>query len=241
MLKNNELAGREPGGDEAGGRRPCPVESPWTERWGARRLTDTELLVPVLGPGRPGAAQTAEHLLERWGSLADLAAQHPLALARGRGLGPARLRRLVAALELGRRACGPAARRGLAVRRPEDLHPLLRREFHGLDRERFVALYLDTRHRILALETVSIGSLNASLVHPREVFGPAVAMAAAALVVAHNHPSGCPSPSADDLELTARLDRCGELLGIALLDHLVAGDDEIVSIREQGWPAAAVA
>jgi DNA repair protein RadC len=122
------------------------------------------------------------------------------------------------------------------VRRPEDLHPLLRESFRGLDRERFLALYLDTRHRVQALETVSIGSLNASLVHPREVFKSAVGMSAAALVVAHNHPSGCPRPSGDDLELTARLARCGELLGISLLDHLVVGDTEIVSIREHGWP-----
>ncbi len=81
------------------------------------------------------------------------------------------------------------------MRRPEDLHPLLREEFRGLDRERFLALYLDTRHRLLDLATVSIGSLNASLVHPREVFKPAVAMSAAAVIVAHNHPSGDAGPA----------------------------------------------
>ncbi len=86
------------------------------------------------------------------------------------------------------------------------------------------------------METVSIGSLNASLVHPREVFKPAVALSAAAVIVAHNHPSGNARPSGDDLELTARLDRCGELLGVALLDHLVVGDTEVTSIREYGWP-----
>ncbi|MCP4572492.1 MAG: DNA repair protein RadC [bacterium] len=220
--------------------RPRPVD-PWAERRGGGLLTDLEVLALVLGPGRPTAVDVARDLLGRWGSVARLASQHPVALARSRGVGLARARRLSAALELGRRACGPGARRGLAVRRPEDLHPLLRRELRGLDRERFLALYLDTRHRVLAVETVSIGSLNASLVHPREVFQPAVAMAAAALVVAHNHPSGCPCPSADDLDLTARLDGCGELMGIALLDHLVVGDDEIVSIREYGWPSARVA
>ena len=113
---------------------------------------------------------------------------------------------------------------------------MLRDEFRGLDRERFIALYLDARHRVRALETVSTGSLNASLVHPREVFKPAIALSAAAVIVAHNHPSGDPRPSGDDLELTGRLDRCGELLGIALLDHLVVGDADITSIREYGWP-----
>lgn len=241
MLKNNDICGEVARCAEAAEPISSPPTDPWSERRGVRRLADAELLVRVLGPGRPAAGDVARELLARWGGVARIAAQHPVALARTRGVGRARAWRLVAALELGRRACGPAVRRGLAVRRPEDLHPLLRRELRGLDRERFLALYLDTRHRVLAVETVSIGSLNASLVHPREVFQPAVAMAAAALVVAHNHPSGCPSPSADDLELTARLDGCGELLGIALLDHLVVGDDEIVSIREHGWPTARMA
>ena len=130
---------------------------------------------------------------------------------------------LMAAACLTVRATGaePAAQVPVIVRRPEDLHPLLRAELRGLDRERFVALYLETRHRLLDLATVSIGSLNASLVHPREVFKQAVLGSAAALVVAHNHPSGCAVPSGDDLDLTCRLDRCGELLGISLLDHLV--------------------
>jgi len=166
-----------------------------------------------------------------------LAAEHPAALIHGFGLGPVRTTRLLAAFELGFRAGGPAPRAGFAVRSPADIHPLLREEFRGLDRERFLALYLDTRHRVAATETVSIGSLNASLVHPREVFKPAVAMSAAAVIVAHNHPSGDPSPSGDDLDLTSRLDRCGDLLGIALLDHLVVGDQDIISIREYGWPA----
>jgi len=241
MLKNKDICGEGGWREDAAPLVLKTAVEPWSERRGARRLEDADLLAWVLGPGRPAAAEVASGLLERWGSVTRIATQHPVALARSRGLGAVRARRLVAAFELGRRACGPAARRGLVVRRPEDLHPLLRRELRGLDRERFLALYLDTRHRVLALETVSIGSLNASLVHPREVFQPAVAMAAAALVVAHNHPSGCPCPSADDLDLTERLDRCGELLGIALLDHLVVGDDEIVSIREHGWPVTAVA
>jgi DNA repair protein RadC len=88
----------------------------------------------------------------------------------------------------------------------------------------------------MALETVSVGSLNASLVHPREVYKPAVALGMAAVIAAHNHPSGCARPSADDLELTARLDRCGQLLGIELLDHIIVGHAEMVSLRQHGWP-----
>lgn len=207
-------------------------------RFGARACSDAELLAWVLGTG--GDRPCREAGVPAWlggRELADLAATPAAVLAGLPGLGPARARRLLAALELGRRATRPVAVAGLLVRRPEDLAGVLRDEFRGLDRERFIALYLDARHRVRALETVSTGSLNASLVHPREVFKPAIAVSAAAVIVAHNHPSGDPRPSGDDLELTGRLDRCGELLGIALLDHLVVGDADITSIREYGWPA----
>ena len=206
-------------------------------RFGPAGLSEWELLSWVLGPGGTVPAdEAASRLLGRYGSLESLARARPSALRKGLGLGPVRAGRLLAALELGLRAANPVVRTGIMVNRPEDLHGLLREEFRGLDRERFVALYLDTRHRLKEMETVSIGSLNASLVHPREVFKPAVAVSAAALIVAHNHPSGCARPSGDDLDLTCRLDRCGELLGISLLDHLVVGEQDIVSIREFGWP-----
>jgi len=206
-------------------------------RFGPEGLTDRELLCLVLGPGgRVPAGETARRLLENYPELGEMASARAVSLARGFGLGPVRATRLLAAFELGFRASGPLRRAGFEVKSPVDIHPLLREEFRGLDRERFLALYLDTRHRVVEAETVSIGSLNAALVHPREVFKPAVAMSAAAVIVAHNHPSGDPSPSGDDLDLTARLDRCGDLLGIALLDHLVVGDEEIISIREYGWP-----
>ena len=207
------------------------------DRFGPVGLTDGELLNLVLGPGeRIPAAETARRLLETYPGLMGLATERPATLVHGFGLEPDRTQRLLAAFELGFRAGQPPRRVGFAVSSPADVHPLLREEFRGLDRERFLALYLDTRHRVVAAETVSIGSLNASLVHPREVFKPAVAMSAAAVIVAHNHPSGDASPSGDDLDLTARLDRCGDLLGIALLDHLVTGDKDIISIREYGWP-----
>ena len=207
------------------------------QQFGARGLTDVELLERILGSGgsRP-VVEVARNLLDRFGSLPGLTTVPVAVLAATRGIGPARAMRLAAALELGMRALGPAARSGILVRRPEDLHQLLQDSFRCLDRERFLALYLDTRHRVQAVETISVGSLNASLVHPREVFKVAVGMSAAALIVAHNHPSGCPRPSGEDLELTARLDGCGAMLGIALLDHLVVGNGEIISIREYGWP-----
>jgi len=206
-------------------------------QFGMRGLSDAELLALVLGKGGPlSAREAANGILARFGSIGELSPVPAVSLAATPGVGPVRTGRIMASLELGMRALGPRPRSGILVKRPEDLHPLLSDSFRGLDRERFLALYLDTRHRVQATEIVSVGSLNASLVHPREVFKTAIGMSAAAIIVAHNHPSGCPQPSADDLDLTARLTRCGDLLGIALLDHLIFGDGEVVSIREYGWP-----
>ena len=178
----------------------------------------------------------AARLLERHGTLAAIAARDPAELAREPGLGPAGAERLAAAFELGARARSGAEEPEVTVRGPDDLRGLLLEEFRGRDRERFLALHLDTRHRLRAIETVSVGSLNASLVHPREVFRAAVARGAAALVVAHNHPSGCAEPSREDLELTARLAECGRLMGIEVLDHLIVGSGRMTSLRERGWP-----
>ncbi len=208
------------------------------ERYGATSLGDEELLALLLGAGgRVSSLMIARRICRLWPDLSSLATLPAAVLASNAKISLARARRLLAAIELGWRSNIPAPASGMVVQRPEDLYRLLRREFQGLDRERFLALYLDTRHRVRGIETVSIGTLNASLVHPREVFKNAIGMSAAAVIVAHNHPSGCARPSRDDLKLTARLDRCGEILGISLLDHLVAGDAEIISIREHGWPA----
>jgi DNA repair protein RadC len=229
-----EVGRRRTGRDEAAE----PPERRRLFRLDARRLATDELLAIVLGPGGSlPARQVARGLLDRYPEPADLARQ-PAAILQGiAGVGRARAARLRAACELGFRLAGATAAAGHRVRGPEDLTGLLRRELGGLDRENFLAIHLDARHRILAVDTVSVGTLNASLVHPREVFRPAVGVQAAALVVAHNHPSGCARPSGEDLELTRRLSRCGRLLGIELLDHLVVGDDEVLSIREYGWPA----
>lgn len=128
--------------------------------------------------------------------------------------------------------------KAIKIRRPEDATPILRDLIGPLmtDREAFVLVLLDARHAVANAGVISVGTLNASLVHPREVFRAAVADGAAAIIVAHNHPSGNPKPSGDDLDLTKRLDKCGDLLGIALLDHLILTETEQTSLREYGWP-----
>lgn len=120
------------------------------------------------------------------------------------------------------------------VRGPDDVVDLIGRKLRGEAREHFVVILLNARHEAIAVETVSIGSLNASIVHPREVFRPAMLASAASIVVAHNHPSGDPEPSEEDLSITRRLAEVGELLGIGVLDHVVIARRGITSLRARG-------
>jgi DNA repair protein RadC len=119
-----------------------------------------------------------------------------------------------------------------SVRAASILRPL----FHGLDREQFLVACLDAKHAIIGVNVVSIGSLTLSIVHPREVFKPAILLNSAAIICAHNHPSGDPAPSSEDRVLTARLRQAGDLIGITILDHLILGDDRMFSFADQGWP-----
>ena len=152
-----------------------------------------------------------------------------------RGVGPAAAARVVACLELGRRAGTWRREPTPSVARPEDAVALLAGRLRGQDREHFWALALDTKNRLIREVPVSVGSLNASIVHPRELFKTAVRLSAASVVVVHNHPSGDPTPSGADIQLTRRLARAGDVLGIELLDHVVIGDGgEWASLRELG-------
>lgn len=113
----------------------------------------------------------------------------------------------------------------------------LRPFFAGLDREQFLVCCLDAKNAIIGVNVVSIGSVTLSIVHPREVFKPAILLNSCGIIAAHNHPSGDPTPSAEDRTLTGRLRQAGELLGITLLDHIVLGDNRIYSFADQGWPS----
>ncbi len=120
------------------------------------------------------------------------------------------------------------------VRGPDDVVAIIGRKLQAEAREHFVVLLLNARHECTAVETVSIGSLNASIVHPREVFRPAVLASAASIIVVHNHPSGDPEPSEEDISITRRLVQAGEILGIGLLDHIVVARRGVVSLRARG-------
>jgi DNA repair protein RadC len=151
------------------------------------------------------------------------------------GVGPAGAARLIACLELARRASAWKVGERPVVSTPEDVCRLCATQLRGLDREHFWALVLSTKNRLLRMVEVSVGSLNTSIVHPRELFKEAVRASAASIVVVHNHPSGDPTPSSADLQLTRRLAKAGEVLGIELLDHVVIGDGGAhASMRQMG-------
>jgi DNA repair protein RadC len=195
----------------------------------AESLSDAELLALVLGSGVAGrSASRTGRLLARHhpSELASWPLARWLAVA---GVGPARACALVAAFELGRRAQERPACRA-PIRGPEDVLAHVR-DLPRARREHFVVLLLNARHELERRETVSIGSLNASIVHPREVFLPAILHSAASVVLVHNHPSGDPEPSEEDLNITRRLIEVGELVGIGVLDHVIVASRGTVSFR----------
>jgi len=203
-------------------------------RTGAAALGDNELVAVVLGAGIRGrdALAVAAHLLAAVGGVSGLGRHAAERLTRAPGIGPTRAARLLAAIELGRRAlAGPRLVRP-RLASPAAVAGYLLPDHGGHPEERFGVLLLDTRHRAIRAVPISRGTLDASLVHPREVFRAAADHAAAAVVLFHNHPSGDPAPSADDVQLTRRLVDAGDLMGIAVLDHVVLGDACWHSLRE---------
>jgi len=185
----------------------------------------------IRGAAQAGPDAPASSAWEESPDLPRLARAAPRDLTRAVGLTPAQAERLAAAFELGRRVEGARGVLRPALRSAERVHRLVGPRLRGSRREVFLALLLDGKHRLERVETISVGTLTSSLVHPREVFGPALRESAAALIAVHNHPSGDPEPSPDDLEVTRRLISAGRLLGIPLLDHVIVADGGFLSLR----------
>lgn len=200
---------------------------------GGRALTEVELLGLVLdgGAATERARGDADMLLAQTGDLVRLGRFLDSA---GADLPLRRRAVLQAAFELGRRAAGTPLQPGMVLSDAASVFEHFRGRLPQRDREVFYALLVDGRNRLQAEVRVSEGSLTATLVHPREVFGPAIRCGAAAVVLAHNHPSGDPQPSAEDDALTTRLRQVGELVGIRVLDHVVIGQGAFVSMAERG-------
>jgi len=216
----------------------------WTDETPAERLADIgsaalsvrellALLLRVRG-AREGAAAVSTRLVSRFPSMAQLAQADLPELVREGGLSLRQATAVIAARELGRRLYTAPPTRRPTVRTPADVAALVGPDMRYLDREHFNVLLLSTRHDVLAVEEVAVGGLNSAVIHPREVFKPAIRWSAAAVILVHNHPSGDPEPSGDDLRITARLAEAGRILGIEVLDHVVVGDGRYVSLRERG-------
>ena len=206
------------------------------ERLGAPALSTVELLTLLVGSGGRGrpADAVARHVVAAYPSLRQLASKTMVELATTPGVGVATAARLMAALEIGCRLRRERRARQPMLATPRAVWRHLALELRDRERERFVALCLNTRNELLSEVIVSVGSLSASIVHPREVFKPAMACSAASLVIAHNHPSGDPSPSREDREVTRVLAEAGELLDIPLHDHVIVGADSYFSFKDAG-------
>lgn len=219
--------------------RDVPKEERPRERmlqYGAKALSNAELLAILLRTGTVSetAVSLAQRLLRECGSLRQLAELSLDQFLRIKGIGTTKALQVMAGIELGRRISRSAAGERAQIRSPRDAAAYLMEDLRYLKKEHFVCLFLNTKNQVIGEETLSIGSLNASIVHPREVFLAAIRRSSAAIICAHNHPSGDPTPSADDIEITRRLKEAGQIIGIEVLDHLIIGDGNFVSLKEKG-------
>jgi DNA repair protein RadC len=203
---------------------------------GAQALSNSELLAVLLRTGVAGmnALELAQELLDQYQGLAGLHSSDYDQLVSTRGIGPAKAAQLIAAIELGRRlaASGPADKP--TIHAPEQAAELLVYEMGALEKEHLRVLILDTRNRLLRIVEVYQGSLNSSLIRIGEVFRDAVRANAASIIVAHNHPSGDPAPSPEDIAVTKAMIEAGRLLDIEVLDHLIIGKGKFLSLKAKG-------
>ena len=206
------------------------------QKLGVEALSAQEILAVILGRGVAGESVmvTAQRLLSRFGSLKGLAQASVEELSGVRGIGLAKAAQLKAAFELASRVEGyTEAGDKPVVKTPEDVVNLVMSRLKGKKKEYFLAILLDTRSQLIKIAEISIGSLEASIVHPREVFKEAISASAASVIFAHNHPSGVPEASEDDINLTKRLAKAGEIVGIDVLDHIIIGDKNYLSLKRE--------
>jgi len=201
---------------------------------GIEALSTQEILALILGRGIRGESVmvTAQKLLTRFGNLSNIVAASLEELSEIKGIGPAKAAQIKAALELSKRleASSDTGQKS-TVKAPEDAIKIVKTRLKGKKKEHFLVLSLDTRNHLINSRTISIGSLDSSIVHPREVFKEAISSSAASVIFIHNHPSGDPAPSEDDIKLTKRLAEAGEVLGIEVLDHIIFCDKDYLSMK----------
>lgn len=208
-------------------------------KYGAENLTDAELLAIIIRTG--SRSETAVKLSQRLllgekgvNGLRFLVEASIEELGKIKGIGLAKAAQIKAAIEIGKRLASLSQSERPVIKCPEDVRNLLMEEMRYLDKEYFKTILLNIKNQVIHVEDVSVGSLNSSIVHPREIFKIAIRRSSAALILVHNHPSGDPTPSGEDVEITRRLVESGKLLGIDVLDHIIIGDGRYTSLKEKG-------
>ncbi len=204
---------------------------------GAEKLSNGELLAILLRTGyrEETAVRLAETVIGKAGGLRYLPDFTLEELEEIKGIGPAKAVQVKAALELGRRMASTLRPESLSLTSPHAVASFLMEEMRYYKKEYFKIILLDTKNHIISVEEVSVGSLNSSIVHPREIFTLPIKKSAAAIILVHNHPSGDPHPSREDLDVTNRLVEAGKILGIAVLDHIIVGEGKYLSFKEMGF------
>jgi DNA repair protein RadC len=204
---------------------------------GPQSLSNHELIAILLRTGtkEESVLQLSNRLLNHFEGLRLLKAATLEEMTEIKGIGHAKAIQILAAVEIGRRVSNLSFNDRYVIRSPEDGAKYVMNDMRFLSQEHFVCLYLNTKNQVIHKQTIFIGSLNASIVHPREVFREALKRSAASIIALHNHPSGDPTPSREDIEVTKRLVECGKIIGIDLLDHLIIGENKFVSLKEKGY------
>jgi len=203
---------------------------------GSEYLSNAELLAILLRTGtqKQSAFTLAQKIIKEIKSLSNLHQMEIEQLMQIKGIGLAKAVQIKAALELGKRVAQASGDDKYTIKSPQDAANYMMEEMRYLAQEHFYALLLNVKNQVLSKELISVGSINSSIVHPREVFKQAIIKNASSLIVLHNHPSGDPTPSREDIEVTKRLSETGKIIGIEILDHIVIGDLRFVSLKEKG-------
>ena len=205
------------------------------QKFGPEVLSAQELLALVIGRGIPkkSVMSIAQELLAKFGNIKAISQASIEELSQIKGIGLAKAAQIKACFELGRREELEPELKDFDIKNPEAVVKAIRSSIKDKAKEHFKLILLNPRNKIIAISTVSIGTLNASLVHPREVFKDAIVHTAASVVLAHNHPSGDPEPSEDDIKITKKLVESGKILGIDVIDHIVVGKNSFLSFKER--------
>lgn len=206
-------------------------------RQGASSLSNQELIAILLRTGtkQESVLHLANRVLNYFEQIQELKNASIEEITAVKGIGQAKAVQLLAAVELGKRLSQQKTDDKFTIRSPKDAATYLMQDMTSLNQEHFVTLFLNVKNQILHKQTIFIGSLNASIVHPREIFREAVKRSAASIICAHNHPSGNPAPSKEDIDVTKRLYEAGLLMGIELIDHVIIGDHQFISLKEKGY------